>query len=606
MNAVIYARYSSHGQTEQSIEGQLHDNRAWAEQNGYLIVGEYIDRALTGTKDKRPDFQRMIADAAKRQFEAIIVWKLDRFARNRYDSAIYKAKLKKCGVRVISAKENITDSPEGIILEGLLESMAEYYSANLSQNVRRGLRESMDKGYFCGGAVPFGYKVVDHRLVPDEKTAPIMRYVFEQYANGVPKKEIIDELNRRGVRSVRGKKLTYTSFQKLLHTRTYIGEYTYRGEVIPGCATPLISREIFDKVQENLKLLSRNPASLKSNEPYLLQGKAYCGMCGASMVGESGKSHTGAIHNYYSCYNRKKKHTCKKKNVRRADLESFIVRQTVTYILAPSTINRIAKGVVEEYNREFSNNRVEELEKALAITENELNKLVDALIDAPKAAHKRIYDRIEQLEIQKSEYEIDVAKLRVASALRLTEEEVISWLHTFRNGNVDDPDFCALLIDTFINSVFLYDDRIIVFYNIRGGSPASPSDLLSALSSSSLSSSSIPVPGSSSSGSSSSGSSGSGSPSSSGSSGSGSPSSSGSSSGSSSSGSGSSGSSSSGSSSGSSGSSTVSGSSAKNQRTSKSEGSDLEVLSGVRHFKSEPMYIFLRGVFGAIFFVNKE
>lgn len=481
MNAVIYARYSSHGQTEQSIEGQLHDNRAWAEQNGYNIIGEYVDRAMTGTKDQRPDFQRMIADAAKRQFEAIIVWKLDRFARNRYDSAIYKSKLKKYGVRVISAKENITDSPEGIILEGLLESMAEYYSANLSQNVRRGLRESMDKGYFCGGSVPYGYKVVDHRLVLDDKTAPIMRYVFEQYASGVPKKDIIDELTRRGVRSPRGRKLSYTSFQKLMRCRTYIGEYSYHGELIPGCATPLISRETFEKVQANLDKLSRAPASRKAKVPYLLQGKAFCGICGASMVGESGKSHTGIVHNYYSCFNRKKNHTCKKKNIRRDDLESFVVRQTKTYILDSTNIKNIAQGVVAEYNKEFSDNRVEELEKALEITERELEKLVDALIDAPKAAHQRIYTRMEQLEAQKAEYEIDVAKLRVASGLRLTEEEVVSWLHTFRSGDPDDPDFRARLIDTFINSVFVYDDRVVIFYNIRGGKQVTPTDLLDSL-----------------------------------------------------------------------------------------------------------------------------
>ena len=148
--AVIYARYSSHAQNEQSIEGQLHDCYEWAQQQNVMVIKEYIDRAMTGTKDDRPDFQRMIEDAAKRQFELVIVWKLDRFSRNRYDSAIYKTRLKKYGVRVVSVKENISDAPEGIILEGMLESMAEYYSANLSQNVKRGIRESMEKGYFCG------------------------------------------------------------------------------------------------------------------------------------------------------------------------------------------------------------------------------------------------------------------------------------------------------------------------------------------------------------------------------------------------------------------------------------------------------------------------
>ena len=128
-NAVIYARFSSHAQNEQSIEGQLAECRAFAERNNLRIVREYIDRALTGTTDKRPDFLQMIEDSKRKGFQFVIVYQLDRFARNRYDSATYKAKLKKNGVRVLSAKENITDDASGILIEGVLESMAEYYSA---------------------------------------------------------------------------------------------------------------------------------------------------------------------------------------------------------------------------------------------------------------------------------------------------------------------------------------------------------------------------------------------------------------------------------------------------------------------------------------------
>ena len=135
LNAVIYARYSSHSQTEQSIEGQLHDGYAFAEKCGYRVIGEYIDRALTGTKDDRPEFQRLIKDSERHQFQIVIVWKLDRFARNRYDSAIYKRMLKKNGVRVVSVMENITDSPEGIILEGLQPGRGECF--------RRGSRNSI-------------------------------------------------------------------------------------------------------------------------------------------------------------------------------------------------------------------------------------------------------------------------------------------------------------------------------------------------------------------------------------------------------------------------------------------------------------------------------
>ena len=479
--AVIYARYSSHNQSEQSIEGQLRDNYEWANRNNVTVIGEYIDRALSGTVDSRPDFQRMIEDAAKRQFTMIIVWKLDRFARNRFDSATYKAKLKKFGVRVVSVKETITDGPEGIIMEGLLESMAEYYSANLSQNVKRGLRESAEKGQFCGGIIPYGYKVQDKHLVPDEKTAPNIIYVFEQYAQGVSKKDIIDELNRRGVRNRNGNPLCYTSFQHAMRMTSYVGEHVYKGQVIPGCAVPLISREVFDKVQQRLDAAVHTNSAQKAFVPYLLQGKAFCGICGAPMFGESGKSHTGKIHSYYSCYNRKRTHTCQKKNEKREALESYIVERTLSYILTPARVKDISRAVVKEYEKEFSGSRVLDYEKALAQIDRELEKLIDAIVDAPKVAHKKIYARMEALEAQKTEFETEAAKLRVAMNLCPTQQEVAAWIKTFRDGNPEDSDFRLRLVETFINSVYVWENRIIIFYNIRAAAPVAHSALSETL-----------------------------------------------------------------------------------------------------------------------------
>ena len=144
---VIYARYSSDRQTEQSIEGQLRVCHEYAERNDYVVVHEYIDRALSGTTDRRPAFLQMIEDSKKKEFEYVLVYQLDRFARNRYDSANYKMKLKKNGVRVLSARENISDDASGILMESVLEGMAEYYSVELSQKVKRGVRESLIKGY---------------------------------------------------------------------------------------------------------------------------------------------------------------------------------------------------------------------------------------------------------------------------------------------------------------------------------------------------------------------------------------------------------------------------------------------------------------------------
>lgn len=469
MNAVIYARYSSQNQTEQSIEGQLRDNYEWAKKQGVTVIEEYIDRALTGTKDNRPEFQRMIADAASKKFQIVIVWKLDRFARNRYDSAVYKARLKKCGVKVVSVMENITDSPEGIILEGLLEAMAEYYSANLSENTKRGLRESALKGYWTGGHVPFGYKLENRKLVADEKRAPIVRYIFEQYAAGVAKADLISELEAKGVRTYYGQPLTFSSFNSVLRNRLYTGYYAYNGEVIDGVAEQLISDDLYWKTQEQIKARSRAPATRKARVEYLLSGKAFCGLCGEPMVGIGGTSRSKKLYHYYRCSHRKHPFRCEKKNEKKEEIERFVVEQTLKHILTPDQIDRISKAVVIEYKKDFSHTRVDELKIAISNIEKELEKLVDTLIDAPKIAHKRIYERMESLELQKADMQENLSRLSIASGIKLTEKEVAAWINQFRNGDVDDIEFCRRVIDTFVNSVYMYDDRIVVFYNIRSG-----------------------------------------------------------------------------------------------------------------------------------------
>ena len=487
--AATYCRYSSHGQTEQSIEGQLRDNYAFAEREGYTIVAEYIDRARTGRSDNRDDFQRMIADAAKKQFSVIIVWKLDRFARNRYDSAMYKARLKKYGVRVISATESLTDTPEGIILEGMLESMAEYYSANLSVNVKRGQRETVAKGKYCGGTIPYGYKTQDGKLVPDEKTAPVIRYVFEQYAQGTPKKEIIETLTRRGVKSPMGKPLGISSFQRALRNTVYYGDFVFKGKVVEGCATPIISKELFDQVQAKLNTVAHAPAAAKAQVEYLLRGKAYCGHCGAPMVGESGRGKGGETFYYYACANRKKLHTCKKKNERKEPLEFWVVKKTVDYILAPDTLSEVCRAVVAEYKREFSSSKVSDMERELNRLDRELNNLVDSLAEAPKVTHKRIYEKMEALENQKADLEEDLVKQKIACGIRYTEEEVRAWIKDFCDGDINDEAYRRKIIERLVNAIFLYDDFAVIFYNFPGGkATVSYSDMLSSLQSADISS----------------------------------------------------------------------------------------------------------------------
>ena len=284
-NAVIYARYSSHNQTEQSIEGQLRVCHEYAQREGFTIVGEYIDRAISGKTDDRPDFQRMISDSRKRAFQYVIVYKLDRFARNRYDSAVYKHKLKQNGVKVVSAMENIGDNPEGIILEAVLEASAEYYSLELAQKIKRGKRESAMKGQFNGGTPPFGHRSVDRRLVIDEAKAPFVKRAFEQYAAGVPKKRIVAELNAAGLRNRNGKPFGHTALQVALQNEKYIGIQRFSDIVIEDACPALVDRETFDKVQERIKQNRREGGKNKAKMEYLLTGKAFCGYCGSTITG---------------------------------------------------------------------------------------------------------------------------------------------------------------------------------------------------------------------------------------------------------------------------------------------------------------------------------
>ena len=260
MKGVIYARYSSDNQREESIEGQLRECKEYAERNDITILGTYIDRALSAKTDNRPEFQHMIKESAKGLFDVVLVWKLDRFARNRYDSARYKNLLKKNGVKVISARENISEGSEGIILEAMLEGYAEYYSAELSEKVIRGLTDNALKCKYNGGTVPMGYYIDEQQYYQiDPKTAPVVLEMFTKYSEGATMQELVNLLNSRGMRSIRGGKITLNIMNHLLKNRRYMGEYSYRDVVKENGIPAIVPKELFERVQERLTSLPWRP-----------------------------------------------------------------------------------------------------------------------------------------------------------------------------------------------------------------------------------------------------------------------------------------------------------------------------------------------------------
>ncbi len=284
MKIVIYARFSSHAQNEQSIEGQLKTCYEYAERNGYSIIGEYIDRAISGTAaDNRPEFQRMIADSVKRQFQAVLVYQLDRFARNRYDSAMYKTKLKKNGVKVLSARENITDDASGVLMEAVLEGMAEYYSVELSQKIRRGMSINAEKCLCTGGNIALGYKIEDKHIVLDPETAPMVKRIFEMYIKGNTMMQIIRCLNENQIKTSRGNAYNKNSLRRILTNKRYIGVYTYKDTEIPNGVPRIIDNATFEQAQILMSKNRKAPGRAKSlEESYILTTKLFCGFCEAA------------------------------------------------------------------------------------------------------------------------------------------------------------------------------------------------------------------------------------------------------------------------------------------------------------------------------------
>ena len=474
LNCVIYARYSSTNQKEQSIDGQLRYCREYAERCGYKVVGEYIDKALSGRSDHRPDFQRMISDSKKNQFNYIIVWKLDRFARNRYDSAIYKNKLKKSGVKVLSATEGLGEGSESIIIEGILEAYAEYYSVNLAENTRRGMEDTAMKGFVTGSA-PYGYKIVDKKLEIDEKTAPAVRLAFEMFGSGKTKTEIAAALNEQGFTTRYGKKWTCTSFNYIFGHRVYIGDYTYKGEIPRSCPA-IISEELFEKCEKKRELSKRMRGQKKTEEvDFLLSGKVFCGPCGSSMFGDSGTSRNGTKYYYYTCHAKKKHRSgCKKKSEKKDFLEWYVVEQTVNYILAPERIDYVAERVAEKYKELFNESGIAELENRLLAIDRELDGCANALIASTvPTLTAKINEKAQNLQIQRENVEIELAKAKITNRAALTKDDVLAYLNKFKDGDLFDEEYRRNIIDVFINSIFVYDDKVVIYFNLKDGQQVS-------------------------------------------------------------------------------------------------------------------------------------
>ncbi|MCD8106380.1 MAG: recombinase family protein [Oscillospiraceae bacterium] len=393
-------------------------------------------------------------------------WKLDRFARNRYDSARYKATLKKNGVKVVSATENISDGAEGILLESMLEGMAEYYSADLSEKVIRGMTENALKCKYNGGGLTLGYTINNEQYFqPDPITAPFVLDAFKLYDEGSTMTEVRDILNERGVRNSKGLPLNYGNIQHMLSNRRYIGEYQYRDIIIPDGIPALVPKDLFERVQQKLAKNKNAPARHKAEDDYLLTTKLFCGYCGAYLCGESGTSRTGAVHHYYKCSSvKKKRKECHKKPVRKIWIEDLVVDATMKMVMDDATIEAIVSMLMDLQDRENVNIPLyeQQLRETEAAIQNILNAIQQGILT------KSTKSRLEELEATKEDLKIKIANEKLAKP-RISKEFMSFWLHRFRKLDVSQKSHCKMLIDTFINAIYLYDDKMLLTFNFKDG-----------------------------------------------------------------------------------------------------------------------------------------
>lgn len=461
--AVVYARFSSASQNESSIEQQLFVCYDYAKKNDITIVGEYIDKAMTGRNDDRPDFQRMLKDAQKKQWDYIIVYKLDRFSRNRYDSAIHNRTLKKCGVKRLSATENISDSPEGVLMESVLEGMNEYYSIELSQKINRGLDDNVRKGLMVGGSVTFGYQLIDKRLVIDEDTSPHVRFIFDAYTHGKTMDEIILDLNAKGVLNVNGKPFSHQHISKILHNKRYMGTFTYKGVEYPDFIPAIIDAQTFENVQLKLRGY-KNYGKKKSDFNFVLTGRATCGHCGKPICGITAKNRHGVRYGYYIC------RTGDLKRMKKLELEELVASIIAQSILDPSYRDELIDNLVDEANKLdlVVSNEIDQLKRMVANSKKKLNHIMNAVKQG--IISPTLQEELRALENQIEQFNVEIIKKKTTKQVNVDIDKLTYFFdRLYQKKNTKEG--VEFIIKTFVKNVTVWDDKMTVHFDMTGRQP---------------------------------------------------------------------------------------------------------------------------------------
>lgn len=471
---VIYARYSSNNQTEQSIEGQIRVCREFAQRKDIAVVGTYIDRATTGTNDNRDQFQKMLKDSDKKAWDYVLCYKLDRFSRNKYEMAIHRKHLKDNGVKILSAMENIPDSPEGVLLESLLEGMNQYYSEELSQKTKRGLRETRIKGNYMGGPINYGYSVkhenvggqIVAKVVINEDEAPILLHIFEAYAAGNRIPDIVRELDDKGIKN-RGNPFTVNSIYFMLQQEKYTGTYTIHGETFTHIYPAIIPKELYKIVRKRVD--ANKTGKHVVGVDYILMGKCFCGYCGRQLRSAAGTTTDGTILRYYRCPYSKKDPDCHNKSVRKEVLEEIVTNVLAEELTQPDNLKFLADKVFELYCAKAADDSdLHRYEKELTATDKAIKNILAAIEEGIFTPSTKT--RLTELEEKKARIENAITIESAKGKNLLTKADIERYI-------CDAVKLTAKqMIELLVERIDVYADKICIKLRYSDTPPDIPTD----------------------------------------------------------------------------------------------------------------------------------
>ena len=466
--AIAYYRFSSHSQNEASIDQQRELAHEWADAHGFKIVQEYEDAAISGTTDARPGFQQMLSEVAKIRPHTLIMWKTDRLGRDKYVLAMAKKKIRDAGCEIHLLAEHIpTEGPEGVLIEGLMEAMAEYYSRQLSQNIQRGMDYNAQHALYNGHKL-FGYDVdrSTKKYIPDPNTAPFVQWAFREYALGRPLKAIAEEMNAQGLRTPRNAKFSVNMLNKMLKNRAYIGEYHHGDITVAGGMPVLVDEATFDRAQrrfaENKRKGSQRAHGMDGAEAprYWLTGKLYCGECGSTMQGVSGTSKTGRTYYYYYCSAQRRKE-CHLHKARKRDLEDMVLFALHNIVDDEENVTALALDAAEYYEKNHNGTAyLEALEAKRREVEKSLANLVKVIERG--VVSDTVTQRLTQLEEQKSALNDAIGTENVRVSLCEDRHSIQAYFDKFLHADVNDPEIRDQVFEYFVDKVYLYDDKLVV------------------------------------------------------------------------------------------------------------------------------------------------